>query len=96
MTIPSLGDRWLFEELPAHGRQQLVHGQVRQVRVGEQQITGDSEAGGKQEDPEHQGGQPGGEQFGFRFFRHQIVGSTHEGHQHPDDQGIGMRPCGPR
>ena len=36
-----LGDGWLLQELPAHGRQQIVHGDLGQRGIGHQQVAGD-------------------------------------------------------
>ncbi len=87
---PDLGDRGLLEELPAHGGQQLVLRQLRQARVGHQQIARHRQSGRDQEDPEHGDREPGRGELTLRLLRHQVVGGTHEGHQQPHDERVGM------
>jgi hypothetical protein len=70
-----LGDRGLLQELPSHGRQQLVAGHLGEPRIGHQQVAGHGRAGGDQEDPEHEGGEPGGHQLPLRLFRDQVIGA---------------------
>ena len=47
-----LGNRGLFKELPAHGWQQFVHGDIRQSGVIHKQVTKNGECAGSGKNPE--------------------------------------------
>lgn len=68
-----LGDRWLLQKLPAHGRQQVAAGHLGQGGVGDGKVTDDGEGAGDQEDPEHRPGQLRAEQLCFCLFGDEVI-----------------------
>ncbi len=55
-----------------------------------EQIADNGDTGRHEEQPELDDGEFGAVKLGFRFFRQKIIGRTHEAHQQPDDQRIGV------